>query len=57
MMVMLTILSIVFFAYIAGALGEGMNQTWKTHVLMLFFVVTSLYLCVALVGQVSSNPL
>jgi hypothetical protein len=56
-MIMLTILSIVFFAYIAGALGEGMNQTWKTHVLMLFFVVTSLYLCVALIGQVSSNPL
>jgi hypothetical protein len=56
-MVLFTILSIVFFAYIAGALGEGMNQTWKTHVLILFFLVTSLYLCVALIGQVSSNPL
>ena len=56
-MIMLTILSIVFFAYIAGALGEVINQTWKTHVLTIFFLATSFYLCVALIGQVSSNPL
>jgi Co/Zn/Cd efflux system component len=56
-MIVYTIFIIILFAYIAGACGEGMRQTWKKNAIIIFFLLMSAYFCVALIGQVSSNPL
>lgn len=56
-MVLFTIFGIIFSAYIAGACGEGMRQTWKKNAIIIFFLLMSVYFCIALIGQVSSNPL
>jgi len=45
-----------FFAYIAGACGEGMRNGAKKNLIILFFLMASWYVSIVIVGYVHRNP-
>lgn len=56
-MLILCICLVTLSAYFAGACGQGMKNGWKKDLTVLFFLVSSWYFSIALVGYVSRNPL
>lgn len=50
---------VTFSAYIAGACAQGMSQAkygWKKDLTVLFFLLSSWYFSIVLVGYVAKNP-
>lgn len=46
---------VVLSAYIAGACGQGMKNGWKKDLTVLFFLLSSWYFSIVLVGYLTKG--